>query len=288
MENRSCVTDINKSLAVALKLCGPAMLVSENGTVVSQITNQLVAIVTKKHPCQQDDVEEGDEELDESSEFDWLVIDTALDAIISLSGALGPSFAELWKVFEKPILKYASSQESVERSTAVGTIAECVGNMGESVTPYTSSILKVLLHRLSDEDTDTKANAAYGVGLLCESSTNEQEILKNYNSILAKLEPLLHNQQNARVLDNSAGCVSRMITRHPNNVPIAEVLPRLVDLLPLREDYEENKPVYGMIVKLCKLPMIPVYDETALTHFTNRPSWQRNDPTADSKPHASL
>jgi hypothetical protein len=29
-----------------------------------------------------------------------------------------------------------------------------------------------------------------------------------------------------------------------------------VELLPLREDYEENKPIYSMIVKLCKL--IPV------------------------------
>lgn len=153
------------------------------------------------------------------------------------------------------MLKYASSTENMERSTAIGTIADCIGNMGASVTPYTPSMMKVLVHRLSDEDPDTKANAAYGAGLLCEMSENENEILKNYGTILGKLEPMLHNQQNARVLDNAAGCVARMIAKHPDSMPLQEVLPKLVELLPLKEDYEENAPVYKMVVQLCKLSL---------------------------------
>jgi len=237
-----------------MKLCGPAMLMSENGTVVPQIANQLVAILTKRHPCQQDLGDEADDDvlLEESSEYDWLVIDTALDAVTCLSAALGSSFAELWKLFEKPVMKYASSQEAIERTSSVGAIAECIGNMGDAVTPYTSTLMKLLLHRMSDEDPDSKSNAVYGVGLLCEKSNNEQEVLKNYNTILGKLEPLLHGHQPARLLDNSAGCVSRMILRHPSHVPILEVLPRLVQLLPLREDHEENRPIFKMIVQLCK------------------------------------
>jgi len=90
----------------------------------------------------------------------------------------------------------------------------------------------------------------YGLGLLCEKSNNEQEILKSYMNIFQKLEPLLDDQGQARLLDNTAGCVSRMISRHPNNIPISEVLPRLVQLLPLREDYEENKPIFKMVVQL--------------------------------------
>lgn len=252
-KHSSTVTDINRDLAATLKLCGPAMLMSESGTVVPQISNQLVAILTKRHSCQQDLGDEADEDvLEESSEYDWLVIDTALDAVTCLSAALGPSFAELWKLFEKPIMKFASSQEAMERSSAVGSIAECIGNMGDAVTPYTLALMKLLLHRMSDEDPDTKSNAVYGVGLLCEKSNNEREVLKNYNTILGKLEPLLHGHQQARLLDNSAGCVSRMVLRHPSHVPVQEVLPRLVRLLPLREDYAENKPIFRMIVQLCK------------------------------------
>lgn len=226
---------------------------TQEGTVVPQMAQQLLSIITKRHPCQQDLGDDAEEDiLDESSEYDWLVIETAMEVVTCLSVALGPSFGELWKMFEKPILKYASSQESTERSAAVGSIAECVGNMAEACTPYTPGLLKLLVHRLTDEDPETKSNAVYGLGLLCEKSANEQEILKNYPTIFQKLEPLLDAQDQARLLDNTAGCVSRMISKHPDKIPISDVLPRLVELLPLREDYEENKPIYQMIVKLCK------------------------------------
>src|SRR5256885_3790999 len=57
-----------------------------------------------QHPCQQDmgDLEEM-ESIQESSEYDWMVVDTAMDVIIGLSAALGTTFGELWKIFEKPI-----------------------------------------------------------------------------------------------------------------------------------------------------------------------------------------
>lgn len=247
------MTDINRSLAEALKLCGPA-LISYDG-VLEKVTKLLGMTITRKHPCQQDLGEEDDlDDLEESSEYGWLVIDTALDAIIGLAVALGPAFGQLYKTFEKPIMRFASSSESIERSTAVGVIAECIRGMGSAITPYTSVLLKLLLHRLSDEDTETKSNAAFAIGLLQEQSTNDRDILKSFNAILSKLEPLLHTQE-ARALDNAAGCVSRMITKHRNRVPVAEVLPALVALLPLKQDFEENEPVYTMIVSLCMTPL---------------------------------
>ena len=224
---------------------------TENGTVVPEMCQQLLAVITKRHPCQQDLGDESDEDVpEESSEYDWLVIETALEVVTCMAVALGPQFGDLWKMFEKPIVKYASSQEPMERNAAVGTIAECVGNMGPSCTPYTTALLKLLMHRLSDEDSGTKSNAVYGLGLLCEMTTNDDEILKSLPAIFSKLEPLLDVQDQGRLLDNTAGCVSRFISKHPDKLPLAEVLPRLVQLLPLREDYEENKPVYSMIVKL--------------------------------------
>src|SRR5204862_6935191 len=105
-------------------------------------TEILTAIINKQHPCQMDLGADADEEFnpEESSEYDWLLIDTAFDAIIGLSVALGHTFGELWKIFEKTIMKYASSQENIERSTAVGLIAECINGMGAAVSPYTSTL----------------------------------------------------------------------------------------------------------------------------------------------------
>lgn len=222
--------------------------------MVEQVTTILAAIVTKSHPCQLDLGDEGDEDLEESSEYDWLVVDTALDVVIGLAKALGSQFVEIWKLFEKPIMKYSSSNETYERSTSIGVIAECTNYMGAAITPHTATLLKLLLHRLSDEDIETRSNAAYAIGLLVTHSTNTAAYLPSYNQILSKLEPLLQTKD-ARAADNAAGCVCRLIMAHPDKVPIDDVLPVLVTLLPLKEDYEENKPIFECLVGLCKFPV---------------------------------
>jgi len=222
----------------------------------------LLLILQKQHPCQKDDDDlDGEAEpiLDEeTAEYDWLIIETALEVISSMAIALGEQFAELWKMFEKPIMTYASSQERFERSSSVGTVGECVQAMGAGCTPYTKRMMTMFVKRLSDEDPEVKSNACFGVGVLCEKSTDGKEVLSNYGGILGKLEPLLDSSSkvagkddpHARLLDNAAGCVARMVKKAPQNVPLDDVLPRLVEILPLKEDFDENVPVFEMIVSL--------------------------------------
>lgn len=213
----------------------------------------LIAILTKKHVCQQEFEDESDFELDEeeSSEDDWYVIETAFDTIGGLAAALGEQFAEVWKIFEKPVLGHTSGSQSNQRATVVGCVADVIKGMKGGVTPSTTALLKALLQRLDDEDPLTKSNAAYAVGVLVEHSGKEQEIRKAYNTILSKLEPLLHTTD-MNQLDNAAGCVSRMIMKYKDAIPLSQVLPALTQLLPLKDDFEENEPVYNMIVKLCE------------------------------------
>lgn len=220
--------------------------------VITMVTD----IINKKHPCQEefDPEEETLEAGDESSEFDWVVVDTALDVVSGLAAALGQSFAELWKVFDKTVLRYAGSSESLERATAVGVLAECINGMGAAVTPFTTSFLKLLLHRLSDEDPQTRSNAAYAVGRLVQHSNSDSEIVNEFPTILSRLETCL--QMNvSRLQDNATGCVSRMILRQREHVPIKDVLPAIVGILPLKNDYEENEPLYRMICQMCMCSM---------------------------------
>ncbi|KAK2761577.1 hypothetical protein FQN54_001405 [Arachnomyces sp. PD_36] len=249
-EDRVCVSDINRNLAENLKYCGPS-LIADAGTVEKIIT-LVTTIVNKEHPCQQDfgPTEEDQEVLEETSEFDWVVIDTALDVVSGLAAALGETFTEVWQIFQKIVFRFAGSSEAIERATAVGVIAECVTGMGSAVTPHTETFLKVLMHRLGDEDLQTKSNAAYAIGRLCEKTDNNQ-ITGSYPAILSKLESCLHIQE-CRLPDNSAGCLSRMIMKHPDHVPVADVLPELVKVLPLKTDFDENLPVYQMICQLYK------------------------------------
>ncbi|KAL9102305.1 MAG: hypothetical protein Q9163_002523 [Psora crenata] len=247
-EDRAVVTDINRNLAATLKASGPSLIAEP--TTLKPVTETLIAIITKTHACQKDfGVEEDVGQLEETSEYDWLTIDTAMDTICGLAMALGGTFSQLWKMFEKPIMRYASGSESFERATSVGVISECIRAMRDKVTPHTETLMPLLLKRLTDEDMETKSNTAYAIGLLQEHSEDDRAVLKQFPTILSQLEPLLHTSE-ARSRDNAAGCVSRMIMKHPDRVPLAQVLPALVEILPLREDFEENEPVYDMIVGL--------------------------------------
>ncbi|KAI0026226.1 importin beta-4 [Xylariomycetidae sp. FL0641] len=250
--DRDVVTEINRNIGTTLKACGPAILAQKD--MMQQTITVITSIITRSHPCQQD---LGDEEDNQglaqgSSEWDWLIVDTALDVLIGLACALGSQFAEVWKVFEKPVIKFVSSNEAIERSTAVGVVAECIGYMGSASTPFTGALLRPLLHRLSDEDKETKSNAAYATGQLVFHSEDSNTYLPSYPQIIGKLEPLLQIEH-YRLQDNAAGCLCRMILAHPEAVPIADVLPVLVGLLPLKEDFEENKPVYQCLRKLYEL-----------------------------------
>lgn len=250
--HRSVVTDVNRNVAATLKACGPAVLTSKD-SMLQEVVSVISLLITRSHPCQLDLGEE-DEEQDVdagSSEYDWLAIDTALDVIVGLAAALGPDFGELWKVFEKPILKLASSSEDLHRSTAVGTIAEITKYTGQAITPYTESVGQALLRRLSDEDALTKSNAAYAIGLLVLNSTETSKTIPLYPRMWEKLEPLLAMRE-MRITDNVAGALSRMMMKHPDNDFVAQALPAVVATLPLQEEYEENEPIYQCIYKLCK------------------------------------
>lgn len=236
-------------MAENLRFCGPALIADES--VLTNVIHQITDIISKKHPCQQEFEDEEDMVADETSEFDWVVIDTALDVVSGMATALGQSFSELWKMFEKTILRFASSSESLERATAVGVLAECINGMGAAVTPLTPTLLKLLLHRLADEDPQTRSNAAYAVGRLVEHSNAEAEMAKEYPTILSRLEQCLQMDV-SRLQDNATGCVSRMILRNRDAVPTKDVLPVLVNILPLKNDFEENEPLYRMICQMYK------------------------------------
>ncbi|OAA80764.1 karyopherin Kap123 [Akanthomyces lecanii RCEF 1005] len=247
---RSVITDINRNVAAALKACGPAVLAS-NSEMLQEIVSVITLIITRSHPCQQDlGDEEGEQEIDAgSSEYDWLVVDTALDVVIGLATALGPSFAELWKIFEKPVLKLASSTEDLHRSTAVGTIAEVLKHAGEAMTPFTESLGQALGRRLTDPDALAKSNAAYAMGLLVYTSTDTSKTFPLYPQIWEKLEPLIAVRE-MRLTDNVAGALCRMMMKNPDAGFVSEALPAIVNVLPLEEDYEENEPIYKCIYTL--------------------------------------
>ena len=107
--------------------------------MIGEICDQVQTILEKKHTCQLDLEEEDEElpELQESAEYDWLLVDTAMDVSLGIAAALGPSYKEIFSRFERHIIKYASSSEATERSTSVGVLAHTIMYMEAGVTDFT-------------------------------------------------------------------------------------------------------------------------------------------------------
>lgn len=243
-DRRDVVTEINKHVSSGLKANGPAILTTPP-SAIGKICEITKAVLSKKHNCQaelRDD--DSPAEDHESSENEWIVIDTAMDNIAGLAAALGPQFGkEVWPQFEKAILKFCSSSQAIERAAATGCIAEIIKGAGPGISKSTDKLMTILLKRMGDEDWQCRSNAAYAVGVLSEKSTDKKAVTANFSAVLSKLQQMFGRREK-RANDNAAGCLARMIMSHMEHVPLKAVLPTFVDSLPMQDDMEENAPVW--------------------------------------------
>lgn len=255
--------------------------------------SEVILVISKEHCCQVMD-EDFDEELEamkqqggiqedqESAEYDTILIDSAFDALINLSKAMGRKFIPVLSSTMPVIEKYCSNKKNEsERATGVGSLAEILGGLGTDLSSFVEKVLPIFLHGLDDKDLGVRSNAAFGIGILCANCDEESAltVLKdNYLVILSKLQGLLKkvdksqrkaskkankkeletdadlaaaaNETNLRGIANACGCVARMALKHPDWIPIGEVVPVLIGLLPIYEGFEENEPIFELITRL--------------------------------------
>ena len=96
-----------------------------------------------------------------------------------------------------------------------------------------------------------RRNSAYCAGVLSAELT-PQFAAAHYGKILTALRPLFEKRpkENAAIVDNACSAVGRMICAAPNALPLAEVLPVMLAVMPLKEDIMENEPAYKPLLQL--------------------------------------
>ncbi|KAF9953080.1 hypothetical protein BGZ72_005712 [Mortierella alpina] len=247
-DDKMVVVQVCQEMVETVKLCGPG-IIAEHITTVAEHLN---LIFEKKAYCQQELADdEGLLDEDEQAEFDGLLISSASDLVGAVAAALGESFVPYAKVFIPHIAKYyKKSKPTSERSMAIGCLGEIAAGMLGGVTEFTETIFPIALKGLADEEPEVRSNAAYTIGALCQNTTID--ISSQYPAILTALYPLFQGQNLDNVTDNACGAVARMIMRHPDVVPVDQVLPVFVQALPLKRDYEENEPVYKLLFQLIR------------------------------------
>lgn len=86
----------------------------------------------------------------------------------------------------------------------------------------------------------------------------KERITGDYQQILQGLEPLFGmdsstGESTAACVDNAAACVARMIMAQPASIPMSQVLPPFLRLLPLKTDMTENETVYNCLLGLIQM-----------------------------------
>lgn len=238
--NSAVIVSINQSVAETLKSCGYILHIDR---FLSVTVNLLASIINCKHPCQWGLV---NVDGHDTSELDWLVIETAMDVIFAIAVKLGKNFASHWERFQEPMVEFGGLQEDIKRSKATRTTLEVLRCLGGGV-PITDPLAGILMRVLQDNDRDAKIHASSAITqLICDSDESKARCWRD--RVVDALNPELEVEGNPYV----AGCFSRLIMWSNDSDFIKNVFPLVLDKLPLKNDYEENAHIFNCICDLCK------------------------------------
>lgn len=250
------------SLGEALQKFGPVAVISSASDTepLERLCVQLLHLLKKEHQLQMDD-EEPVDELEDASETEALLFELALEVVILLALVLGADFLKLFAPFKAVIAANVTLRSKSKRVLAIGALAEISLGLKQH-NPDAQEFMQIFSDRLAnDKLLEVKGNAAYGIGIVVESSSTDfsgsyQHILQMLFHLLAKLdEQSKVNDEDSRdavhrATANACGCVARMALRNGAAIPLEHVLPTLLNHLPLESAPEENVPILLWIVAL--------------------------------------
>jgi hypothetical protein len=143
---------------------------------------------------------------------------------------------------------------------AVGCLSEIAQEMeGAVIWEHWNTVFRpCVLAALSDEDENVKRNAAFCAGVCVEHlkdrvAADVPTLLQPLGPIFALAQQADINDATAACVDNASAAVARMIMACPNAVPTSQVLPVLLQALPLKTDMTENETVYTCLLGLLRM-----------------------------------
>lgn len=243
--DRTVVMAAIDSLFEMLETIGRPVLEVQGST--GAILARMKEAFTHKLACQDGDTSEEDEE---QAEFDLMLIESAGDVLPAMAKILGGEmFLPFFRSFLVDLLKRLKETSSVaERSFAVGTLAEILLACGQVSVNFIDPLYPLFMKMIKDEDEEVRSNSVFALGVLLANSGDK--LFQHYTEVLKVLFALLSKESNPRVMDNICAATCRMIMTNKSALPLQQVLPVIVQCLPLKEDFEENENVFNCLLHL--------------------------------------
>ncbi|CAJ1958602.1 unnamed protein product [Cylindrotheca closterium] len=251
-DDKTTVAKACEGVQSVIELCGPHSFMP----IAQQCMQNTHELLTKTAPCQAADELYG--EAPEDDDDHDIVTQAACDLVGGFCRVMGAQFAQYLPQFLPAVCDYAkSSRPPRDRSMAIGWLSEVAQELQGSIFEHWQSVfLPAVLGGLGDPSEDVKRNAAFCAGVCCEHL--RERVADSYPQILQALEQLFQIDPNATeaaaaCVDNTAACVARMIMASPTHLPMPQVLPAVLKLLPLKTDMTENETVYTCLLGLLQM-----------------------------------
>lgn len=251
-DDKTTVAKACEGIQSVIELCGPHALMP----IANQCMQNAHDLLTKVAICQA--AEELYGEHPEDDDDHDIVTQAACDLVGGFGRVMGAQFAQYLPQFLPAVCDYAkSSRPPRDRSMAIGWMSEVAQELEGAIFDHWQPVfLPAILTGLGDPSEDVKRNAAFCAGVCCEQL--RERVTEAYPTILQALEPLFQIDPNsgesaAACVDNAAACVARMIMASPSHLPMPQVLPALLKLLPLKTDMTENETIYTCLLGLLQM-----------------------------------
>lgn len=251
-DDKTTVAKACEGIQSVIELCGPHALIP----IANECMTNTHDLLTKSAPCQGADELYGEHPEDDDDHD--IVTQAACDLVGGFCRVMGAQFAQYLPQFLPAVCDYAkSSRPPRDRSMAIGWLSEVAQELEGAIFDHWQNVFfPAVVAGLGDPSEDVKRNAAFCAGVCCEHL--RERVADCYPQILQALEPIFHidpasGDSSAACVDNAAACVARMVMACPNHVPMNQVLPALLKLLPLKTDMTENETVYTCLLGLLQL-----------------------------------
>ena len=236
-----------------IELCGPHAL----APIANDCLSTAHQLLSRQAPCQMSEELAYGEVFDDDDDHDEFMSNVC-DLVGAFGRVMGQHFVQYLPQFLPPICTYGkSSRPPSDRAMAIGCLGELAQELEKGIQDHWKSVfLPAILMGLADPDYNVNRNAAFCAGVCCEGLG--EAVAVDYPQILHAISPIFgfdasQGDSTAAALDNAAAAVSRMIMASPGNVPMAQVLPALLKVLPLKNDMTENETVYKCILGLLQM-----------------------------------
>ena len=261
-------SDVDNEAAAACVECymnfvqrlGPICFIVKGKNLIDPIMQQLLLFVQGKGNCQlyNEYEDEEDDDDDEYADHDHMLMDAVTDLIGAFAGALGPHFGKYVNPFFGHLIKFLKpTKPASDRSMVVGCFAEIVDGLKTAIAPYVSDLLQIASTAIQDPEPKVQRNACFLIGVLVTHAPENSVIFQNLDQVIMSLNPFFNikssgklRNEDAALIDNACSALARIITRAHSGINMEEILPVFLRSLPLREDHEEDLPVYQCIFTL--------------------------------------